>query len=91
MILNYNYKQDSIAWEIAKDKKGNPIKDYKGDILYQSVPVPSKGKGIIFCPYCDRYKDIDSFDVGYGLKEKGCKECNVTMRDFHMKRVNNSK
>lgn len=91
MSNDYNYKEDSIAWEAVKDKKGKPLTDFKGEIMYQSIPVPSKGKGNIFCPYCDKYKNTDSFDVGYGLKEKGCKECNITMKDFHMKRVNSIK
>jgi len=84
----YDSRSESIAWEIAVNKKGEPILDHKGRQLYQSIPVPRKGKNIIFCPYCNRYKDIETVDLGHGLKEKGCDNCGITMKDFHMKRVN---
>lgn len=83
-----SYREDSIAWKIAKDKKGNNLLDYRGQPLYQSVPVVSKGKDIIFCPYCNKYKNIETVDLGHGSKDKGCDSCGITMRDFHMKRVN---
>ena len=88
---NYDPRSDSIAWEIAKDNKGNLILDHNGKPMYQSVPVATKEKGIIFCPYCNRYVELKTFDLGYGLKTKGCEECSVTIKDFHVKRVNSIK
>lgn len=87
----YDPRSDSIAWEPVKNKKGESMLDYNGNPLYQSISVPSKGKNIIFCPYCNQYKELETFDIGHGLKEKGCKNCGITMKDFHMKRVNNKK
>ena len=83
-----DYREESIAWEVVVDKRGNPKLNHRGDKIYQSVPVPKKGSNIIFCPYCDKYRELDRFNVGYGLIEKGCSDCGMTLHDFHMKRVN---
>lgn len=83
-----NPKYESIAWQPILDKKGKPVLDYKGEPMFKSVPVPRKGENIIFCPHCDKYKEIEVFDLGYGAMEKGCKECRLTLRDFDIKRVN---
>lgn len=84
----YDYRSDSIAWKPSLNKKGKPMLDNTGKPMYETVSVPQREKGYIFCPYCDKYIKLEKFDLGRGLLMKGCRECGITTRDFHMKRVN---
>lgn len=84
---NLDPRSESIAWKPIL-KKNVPVLDYSGRPMYTTTFVPSKGKDIIFCPYCDKYTNLSSFDLGYGAREKGCVDCGMTMKDYHMMRVN---
>lgn len=83
-----DFKSESIAWELITVGKGKPMLDFNGDPMYKSVPVPAKEEGIIFCPHCDQFKEIETVDLGGTLKEKGCNDCGMTLKEFHMRRVN---
>lgn len=77
-------RRESLCWEPYEKK----ILDFAGNEMMRCVPVPKKAKNIIYCPYCLEYKEVKVIDLGYGLKEKGCPDCEITLRDFYMRTAN---
>lgn len=80
-------REDSLCWKpVIKD--GRRTKDSWGRLLYQCIQAPFKSQKVLYCPYCNAYKEWGMVDLGYGLKEKGCTDCGMTKNDFYIKTAN---
>lgn len=80
-------REESLCWKpIVKD--GQRMRDSWGKLIYQIVPAPFKNQKVLYCPYCNAYKEWGMVDLDNGLKEKGCIDCGMTKNDFYIKSAN---
>jgi hypothetical protein len=80
-------REDSLCWKpVIKD--GIRMRDSWGRLLYQCIQAPFKSQKVLYCPYCNAYKEWGTVDLRNGLKEKGCTDCGMTKNDFFIKTAN---